>query len=94
MFNEKYNFALRTNTDTSGSLIDSKGDIIENNITINRETKEKSSIQLPLNSVLWCSKEDRSLYASLIIYPWGFLNVLKNFSTENYGKPEFHRKPP
>jgi hypothetical protein len=42
---EKYNFALRTNTDTSGSLIDSKGDIIENNITINRETKEKSSIQ-------------------------------------------------
>jgi carbonic anhydrase/acetyltransferase-like protein (isoleucine patch superfamily) len=70
---EKYNFAL----DTSGSLIDSKGDIIENNIIIDRETKEKSSVQLPLNSVLWCSKEDRSLYASLIIYPWGFLNVLK-----------------
>ena len=78
LFNDKtYDFALRTNTDTSGSLIDSNGDIIENNITINRETKEKSSIQLPLNSVLWCSKEDRSLYASLIIYPWSFLNVLK-----------------
>lgn len=58
---EKYNFALCTNTDTSGSLIDSKGDIIENNITINRETKEKSSIQLPFEFSVMVLKRRQEL---------------------------------
>jgi UDP-N-acetylglucosamine diphosphorylase / glucose-1-phosphate thymidylyltransferase / UDP-N-acetylgalactosamine diphosphorylase / glucosamine-1-phosphate N-acetyltransferase / galactosamine-1-phosphate N-acetyltransferase len=59
--------------------IDSNGGPIDNTIVICRKAEEKGSIQLPLNSVLWHSKEeaDTILYASLIIYPWSFLNVLQ-----------------
>ena len=59
--------------------IDSNSVPIDNTFAICRKAKEKGSIQLPLNSVLWYSKEksDTIFYASLITYPWSFLNVLQ-----------------
>jgi bifunctional UDP-N-acetylglucosamine pyrophosphorylase/glucosamine-1-phosphate N-acetyltransferase len=64
---------------TSSLHINSNGGTIKNTIAICRVAEQKDSIRLPFNSVLWHSKEeaDTILYASLIIYPWGFLNVLQ-----------------
>ena len=84
--------AFSTNSNTScnsysgvrgDSLSSSNSDNIENTIAISRGTEENNSIQLPLNSMLWCSKEkDAGLYASLIVYPWNFLTISQKFLYE------------
>jgi UDP-N-acetylglucosamine diphosphorylase / glucose-1-phosphate thymidylyltransferase / UDP-N-acetylgalactosamine diphosphorylase / glucosamine-1-phosphate N-acetyltransferase / galactosamine-1-phosphate N-acetyltransferase len=81
--NDDYAFSMNSNTSCNSStgvrgdsLNSSNSDNIENTIAIGKGTEENNSIQLPLNSVLWCSEEkDTSLYASLIVYPWNFLNI-------------------
>ena len=86
VFDDDYNDYVLSRSTISGPSkrsscfqIDSNGGPVDNNIAIYRKAEEKDSIQLPLNSVLWHSKEeaDTILYASLIIYPWNFLNVLQ-----------------
>jgi UDP-N-acetylglucosamine diphosphorylase / glucose-1-phosphate thymidylyltransferase / UDP-N-acetylgalactosamine diphosphorylase / glucosamine-1-phosphate N-acetyltransferase / galactosamine-1-phosphate N-acetyltransferase len=88
--NDDYAFSMNSNTSCNSysgirrdSSNSSNSDNIENTITISRGTEKNNSIQLPLNSVLWCSREkDTSLYASLIVYPWNFLNILQKFLYE------------
>ena len=64
-------------------LIGSNSDTIENTFAISKGTEQNNSIQLSLNSVLWCPKEKGTcLYASLIVYPWNFLNILQKFLYE------------
>jgi carbonic anhydrase/acetyltransferase-like protein (isoleucine patch superfamily) len=65
------------------TLIGSNSDTIENTIAICKENEKNNSIQLSLNSVLWCPKQEgMNLYASLIIYPWNFLNILQKLLYE------------
>lgn len=83
---------LRVNNNTScGScyrghgdpLIGSNSNTNENTIAISREIEKNNSIQLSLNSVLWYPKQEGiSLYASLIIYPWNFLDILQKLLYE------------
>jgi carbonic anhydrase/acetyltransferase-like protein (isoleucine patch superfamily) len=64
-------------------LIGSNSDTIENTIAISKENEKNNSIQISLNSVLWCPKQEgMSLYASLITYPWNFLKILQKLLYE------------
>jgi UDP-N-acetylglucosamine diphosphorylase / glucose-1-phosphate thymidylyltransferase / UDP-N-acetylgalactosamine diphosphorylase / glucosamine-1-phosphate N-acetyltransferase / galactosamine-1-phosphate N-acetyltransferase len=82
---------LRMNNTSCGSCYGGRGDpligynsdTIKNTIAISREIEKNNSIQLSLNSVLWYPKQEgMSLHASLIIYPWNFLNILQKILYE------------
>ncbi|MDW0281749.1 MAG: hypothetical protein QN720_04550, partial [Nitrososphaeraceae archaeon] len=83
VFNDDKTLRVNNNTSRGDPLIGYDSDTIENTIAISREIEKNNSIQLSLNSVLWCPKQEgTSLYASLIIYPWNFLNMLQKLLYE------------
>lgn len=83
VFNDDKTLRVNNNTSRGDPLIGYDSDTIENTIEISREIEKNNSIQLSLNSVLWCSKQEgMRLYASLIIYPWNFLNMLQKLLYE------------
>jgi UDP-N-acetylglucosamine diphosphorylase / glucose-1-phosphate thymidylyltransferase / UDP-N-acetylgalactosamine diphosphorylase / glucosamine-1-phosphate N-acetyltransferase / galactosamine-1-phosphate N-acetyltransferase len=83
VFNDDKTLRGNDNTSSGDPLIGYDSDTIENTIAISREIEKNNSIQLSLNSVLWCPKQEgMSLYASLIIYPWNFLNILQKLLFE------------
>lgn len=83
VFNDDKTLRVNNNTSRGDPLIGYDSDTIENTIAISREIEKNNSIQLSLNSVLWCPKQEgMRLYASLIIYPWNFLNMLQKLLYE------------
>lgn len=83
VFNDDKTLRVNNNTSRGDPLIGYDSDTIENTIEISREIEKNNSIQLSLNSVLWCPKQEgMRLYASLIIYPWNFLNMLQKLLYE------------
>jgi UDP-N-acetylglucosamine diphosphorylase / glucose-1-phosphate thymidylyltransferase / UDP-N-acetylgalactosamine diphosphorylase / glucosamine-1-phosphate N-acetyltransferase / galactosamine-1-phosphate N-acetyltransferase len=83
VFNDDKTLRVNNNTSRGDPLIGYDSDTIENTIAISREIEKNNSIQLSLNSVLWCPKQEgMRLNASLIIYPWNFLNMLQKLLYE------------
>lgn len=83
VFNDDKTLRGNNNTSSGDPLIGYDSVTIENTIAISREIEKNNSIQLSLNSVLWCPKQEgMSLYASLIFYPWNFLNILQKLLFE------------
>ena len=83
VFNDDKTLRVNNNTSRGDPLIGYDSDNIENTIAISREIEKNNSIQLSLNSVLWRPKQEgMRLYASLIIYPWNFLNILQKLLYE------------
>ena len=83
VFNDDKTLRVNNNTSRGDPLIGYDSDTIENTIEISREIEKNNSIQLSLNSVLWYPKQEgMSLHASLIIYPWNFLNILQKLLYE------------
>jgi acetyltransferase-like isoleucine patch superfamily enzyme len=83
VFNDDKILRVNNNTSRGDPLIGYDSDTIENTIEISREIEKNNSIQLSLNSVLWCPKQEgMRLFGSLIIYPWNFLNMLQKLLYE------------